>query len=206
MKPIKSILVLAIVLAPALASAQGYYNGAGPGGRPFHHRMGRLAWGFSIGLGGMHDDGSGLTDCGNCNYNPVAVEVDGHIGAMLSNQLALLFEGQVNGQTVHADASVNGNGDTVLTQSAAMAALQYWITPQLWVKGGLGFSHLETQDDFGLTQPPASGFVVMGAIGFELLSARLFAMDLQGRLIEGSYDGLSDHITSATIGLGFNWY
>jgi hypothetical protein len=201
MKPIKSILVLALVLAPGLASAQGYYNSGREHG--FHHRMNRLAWGFSVGIGGMHDDGSGLTNCGNCDYNPAAIEVDGHVGAMVSDQMAIMFEGQLNGQTVGRDV---GNGDTVLTQSAAMAAVQFWVTPQFWLKGGLGFSHLDAQDAYGLTQDFGGGFAVMGAAGFELLSARFFALDLQGRIIEGSYHGIDDHITSATVGLGFNWY
>ena len=47
---------------------------------------------------------------------------------------------------------------------------------------------------------------MMGAAGFELMSARYFAVDLQGRIIEGTYNSLDDHITSGTIGLGLNWY
>jgi hypothetical protein len=46
----------------------------------------------------------------------------------------------------------------------------------------------------------------MGAIGFEVFSGRFFAFDIQGRLIDGSYSGVSDHITAGTIGIGFNWY
>src|SRR5260221_4420103 len=117
MKPIKSLLVLACVLVPAIASAQGYGGGYGappsniPGG--FHDRTGRLAWGFSIGLGGMHDDGSGITNCDNCANAP-AVEVDGHIGGMLGPRFALLFEGQGNARTVHSD--LYGNA-TTLSQS-----------------------------------------------------------------------------------------
>jgi hypothetical protein len=210
MKPIKSLLVLAIVIAPGLAAAQGYYNG-GPGYGPqpvpggFHNRAGRLAWGFSIGLGGMHDNGSGITQCANCDYNPVAFEADGHIGGMLSPRFALLAEFQVNAQTV-SQGGVSSN-DVVLAQSAIMLAAQYWITPQLWVKGGLGFSDLQANDNTaGVTFDFGGGGVVMGAIGFELMSARFFALDLQGRIIEGTYNSGDDHITSGTVGLGFNWY
>ena len=93
MKPTKTLLVLALMLVPAIASAQrGGYYGAAPGRRRelpggFHNRMGRLAWGFSVGLGGMHDAGSKVTSCNNCNYNPIAVEVDGHIGGFLGAAL-----------------------------------------------------------------------------------------------------------------------
>ena len=206
MKPIKTLLVLAVMLAPGLVAAQGYYGGGYgqsriPGG--FHDRTGRLAWGFSVGLGGMHDDGNNVTSCDNCNYNPLTLEVDGHIGGMLSPRFALLFEGQVNAQTIHSDAQ---NGDTVLTQSTAMIAGQYWITPQFWLKGGIGLANLQSQDSGYFQQDLGSGLAIMGAAGFELLSARFFAVDLQGRIIEGSYDGVDDHVTSGTIGLGFNWY
>jgi hypothetical protein len=207
MKPIKSLLVFsAIMLAPALAAAQPYYGPAPayrePGG--FHHRANRLTFGISFGVGGMHDGGSGLTGCDNCNYNPLAGEIDGHIGGMLNSRLALLFEAQANIQNVHSDAV---NGDTTVTQSTAMVALQYWLAPILWVKGGLGFAHLSYDNNtLGLTDDVASGGAIMGAIGVELLSGRRFAMDLQGRIIEGEYNSLGDHVTSGTIGLGFNWY
>jgi hypothetical protein len=206
MKPIKSLLVLAIVCVPALAAAQGYYGGYGrprsavPGG--FHDRTGRLTWGFAVGLGGMHDGGSTITTCVNCDFKPLAFEGDFHLGGMLTPRFGLMFEGQVNGQTIQADRF---NGDTFLTQGAAMIAAQFWIIPQLWVKGGLGLASLRVDDgvfvdDFG------TGGAIMGAVGVELLSARNFALELQGRVIEGTYNSLNDNITSGTIGFGINWY
>lgn len=207
----KSLLVLAIMLAPGLASAQGYYGGGGggyysapppqlPGG--FHDRQGRLSWGFSIGIGGMHDAGSNVTSCNNCNYNPAAIEVDGHIGGFISPRLALMGEFQVNAQTVHSDTY---NGDTVLSQNVIMLAGQYWLTPQLWIKGGLGFAHLQADDSY-FQYDLGDGGAIMGGVGYELMSARNFAVDLQGRLIQGSYHGLNDQVTSGTVGVGINWY
>ena len=195
-----------VLAVPGIAGAQGYYGGGGygaplPGG--FHNRMGRLISGVSVGVGGMHDGGSGITSCdASCDYSPLAGEIDGHLGGMISPRFGLMAELQVNGQTVHSDVI---NGDTVLSQSALMIAGQFWLTPQLWIKGGIGFAHLDAQDnytqyDFG------GGGAIMGAVGFELLSARFFAVDLQGRIIEGSYHGLDDQITSATVGVGLNWY
>jgi len=203
MKPIKSLLVLAIVCVPALASAQGWRGnrgGAEEGG--FHNRAGRLTLGGAIGLGGMSDNGSAITSCNNCNYNPAAFEIDGHIGGMLSPRFALMLEGQFNIQTVHSDFL---NGDTTLSQGAAMVAGQVWLLPVLWLKGGLGFSRLQ-RDDAYFTEDLGGGLALMGAIGVELLSARNFALELQGRLIEGTYNSGHDHLTSGTIGLGINWY
>ena len=205
MKPIKSLLVLAILCAPALASAQGYYGRGSqgstvPGG--FHNRAGRLMFGFSLGLGGMSDNGSAITTCDNCDFKPLAGEADVHLGGMLSPRFGLMFEGQANLPTIHSSFR---DGDTTLTQTAAMIAGQYWLLPQLWIKGGVGFSNLQVDDTF-VTNDIGSGLAVMGAVGIELLSARRFALDLQGRIIEGTYDSAHDHVTSGTIGLGFSWY
>jgi hypothetical protein len=132
MKPIKSFLVLAILLAPALASAQGYYGrpSAGstvPGG--FHNRAGRLIFGFGGGLGGMHDDQGDIT-CPSCDFNVLAFEGDLHIGGMVNPRLGLMFEGQVNAQQI---GSQGPNGDTFLTQTAGMFAAQFWVLPILWI-------------------------------------------------------------------------
>lgn len=207
MKPFKSLFILAIVCAPALASAQGYYGNGGQGsGNPygFHHRMGRLAFGFGLGLGFMHDDGSGITSCDNCDFKPYAFEADIHLGGMITPRFALMFEGQGNLQTIDRASGFDG-GNTTLTQGAAMIAGQFWVIPQLWLKGGLGFSHLQVDNDF-FTDDLGGGLALMAAAGFEVFSARNFAIDIQGRLIEGTYNGGDDHVTSGTIGVGFDWY
>ena len=164
--------------------------------------MNRLAYGFSIGLGGMHDAGSNVTTCGNCDYNPAAVEFDGHIGGFLSPRFALMAEGQVNAQTVALDAY---GEDTVLSQSALMIAGQYWLHPQFWIKGGIGFAHLYADNPYEVWDFGTGGALMVGA-GVELMSARNFAVDLQGRIIRGSYDGFDDSVTSGTVGVGINWY
>lgn len=207
----------AVLLVPTLASAQGYYGpppggGGYYGGPPpvapggFWAREGRLALGFSIGLGGMSSNAYGDITCSNCDYNPIAVEIDGHVGGMLSSRFALLLELQGNIQTVND----NGQGGTVtLSQGVVMAAGQFWLTPKLWLKGGVGVAHLsyDYNDAYGSqSQPIDNGGAIMGAAGYELYSTPEFAVDLQGRIIDGSYKGINDHITSATVGLGFNWY
>ena len=61
---------------------------------------------------------------------------------------------------------------------------------------------LDTEDEETLVV----GMALMGAAGFELLSAQRFSVDLQGRLMAGSYDGIDQQITSASIGVGINWF
>jgi hypothetical protein len=221
MKRLVSFVFLgaALLVFPALASAQGYYGppppayGGGYYGRPavlpggYWDRTGRLALGFSLGLGGMHSNAEGDIGCPTCDYNPIAGEVDFHIGGMLSPRFALLFEAQGNLQTVDD----NGQGGTVtLSQGTAMVAGQFWLTPHLWIKGGIGAAHLsyDFNDPYGTagSQPISNGAAIMGAVGYELFSTREFAVDIQGRLIEGSYKDLGDQLTSGTVGVGFNWY
>lgn len=215
--PTKSLLGLAVLLTPALAAAQpGYYGGGGGGGaggpgyynQPsrvpggFHDRGGRLTWGGSLGLGSMSDSGGDIS-CANCDYSPLAGEGEVHIGGMLNPRLALLFEAQVNVQTISQGQF--SDEDIVLSQTAAMFAAQYWVMPQLWLKGGIGVAHLDESNAYeGFAID--NGTALLGAIGYEVLSARNFSVDIQGRLINGSYKGIDDNITAGSIGVGINWY
>lgn len=210
MKPIKSILVLALVLVPGVAAAQGYYGRGGggyyaqpnpiPGG--FHDRTGRLMFGFGLGLGYMNDNGDRVT-CNGCDATPLTGEGNFHVGGMLSPRFALMLEIQGNIQQI----AYNSVQDATLSQTLVMGAGQFWLTPQLWIKGGIGVAHLDVNDNLnGVYYPQADGLALLGGVGFELLSARFFAVDLQGRLSEGSYHGTGDHVTTGSIGVGINWY
>lgn len=199
----KKIIVLACLLFPSLAFAQ-YYSQPPPGSQfpgGFHNRTGRLMFGFSLGVGGMSDKGGDI-ECTNCSYGTVTGEVSGHIGGFLGPRFALMGEAQANVQTLATD----GFDDTSLVQTALLLSGQYWLTPQLWIKGGIGFSNLQIQDSYGPLAPPENGAAVMGAIGFELLSARYLSIDLQGRLINGAYKGTDNNITAGSIGIGINWF
>lgn len=211
MQTIRPVFALPILLAYHLAAAQGQDPGQGPGqgyyAQPnpipggFHNRMGRSSVGVSVGLGGLHDNGSGVTNCDNCR-NGLAVEFEAHIGGMLNPQFALVLETQLNARTVHSNID---DADTVLMQLTLLGGGQFWITPQLWVKGGLGVAHLVADDKY-IVYDYGYGLAALAAVGFELLSARELAIDLQGRLIDGVYNGGSDHITAATLGVGLNWF
>jgi hypothetical protein len=220
MKPTKLLLVLAaMLLVPSVASAQRYRRGGGyygggpapasqlPGG--FHNRQGRLIFGASIGLGGMSDRGGDI-NCSGCDYSTISGEADGHIGGFLGPRFALMAELQVNAQTL---SSNRFTGETsTLVQSALMVAGQYWVTPQLWLKGGIGFANIQVDTSYygdGITDAttaPENGGAIMGAIGYEVLSAPYFSIDLMGRVINASYKGIDNNVTGATIGIGINWF
>jgi len=212
-----SFTLLALLLAPAVAAAQpssapppppspgGYY--AQPGYRPggFFDREGHLSLGFGFGLGFMSSD-TGAISCDNCDYEPITFSADFHVGGMLSPRLALLAEFQVNGQTVEDHYP---DGAATLGQGALMVAGQFWLTPRFWLKGGLGFAGLSiTHSDYyeDSSENIANGTALLLGAGYEFYARQDFSVDLQGRLFVGSYDSLEDHITSGTIGLGFNFF
>lgn len=212
MKPIHtSLAVLAVALVPAIAAAQPAGGGGGYYAQPpvnaggFQERAGRPMAGFSVGIGGM-ETSSGPVQCVNCDYSPIGIEVDGHIGGMLSNQFGLMLELQLNAETVE-DHGYEGSAS--LVQSTAMIAGKYFVTPRLWLKGGIGLAHLSYsyEDAYGeFEEPVDDGAAVMAAVGYELLSTPSFGLDIQARVIMAGYDGIDDKITAATLGLGFNWY
>lgn len=205
----KKIVILACLLFPSIAFAQ-YYRAPSPtsqypGG--FHNRSGRVIFGGNVGLGGMEDNGGDI-ECVNCSS--LAGQIAFHLGGFVGPRLALMGEAQGNFQTLSSDQFT---GETaVLSHGALMLAAQYWLTPQLWIKGGVGFSTLQVDYSYygdGIIDEstvPENGFALMGAVGFELLSARRFSVDLQGRLLNGSYDGGSYHLTAGSIGIGLNWF
>lgn len=218
MKPIKSLFVLAALLVfPSIASAQGYYGrpagGGGyyaqppvnsqlPGG--FHNRQGRLIFGFNLGLGAMHDRGGDI-ECVDCTYSTASGQVAGHVGGFIGPRLALMGEAQANLQTL----SSNIYEDETLVQSALMIAAQYWVTPQLWIKGGIGFANVQVDHsnwDGTAVEPIDNGLALMGAVGFEVFSARYFSVDIQGRLLNGAYKGIDNSITAGSVGIGINWF
>jgi hypothetical protein len=212
MKLIKSVLLAAAVLAPlSIASTEahaqpgGYYTNPQttqhPGG--FHNRSNRLIFGFSLMLGHLSDSEGSIAGDSSTNYSTISGGVSAHIGGFVGPRLALMAEVQGNAVTLSTD----GFDDVTLVQSALMGAAQYWITPQLWIKGGVGFASVDVDDSYNEESTHIdSGLALMGAVGFELLSAQRFSVDLQGRLLAGSYDVIDQQLTSASIGVGINWF
>lgn len=213
MKLIKSVLLAAAVVAPlSIASTQahaqpgGYYANPQttqqPGG--FHNRSNRLIFGFSLMLGHLSDSEGDIEGDETVGYSALAGGVSAHIGGFVGPRLALMAEVQGNAVTLTSNFY---EGNVTLVQSTLMGAAQYWVLPQLWVKGGIGFASLDIDDDSYYEETHIdTGMAIMGAVGFELLSAQRFSVDLQGRLLAGSYSGLDEQITSASIGVGINWF
>ena len=102
-----------------------------------------------------------------------------------------------------------------ISQTLVTAAIQLWLTPRLWVKGGVGAAHASYDWDGGLVQlsdrsDDVPGFMV--AAGYELASRPTFAIDLQLRYGTGLYstDGNDEEYEiaahNASVSIGLNWY
>ncbi|HPH66039.1 MAG TPA: hypothetical protein PLF40_09860 [Kofleriaceae bacterium] len=201
--PILATGIFAALGGTAQAQPAGYYSQPprqSAGG--FTDRTGRMTAGVSLGVGGM-SVGDESVRCSNCTTNPAAFAIAAHIGGVLSPQFALMLEVQVNTQTVEEQTY-----DTIfLTQSAAMVAAQYWVSPRLWLKGGIGFAKLSnTASSTDAELVIDNGGAALFGAGYELLSNRHLAIDLQGRFIVGSYDGINAKTSSGTVGVGINWF
>jgi hypothetical protein len=175
---------------------------SGSSGRPRRGR--RLTLGASLGVGGMSSE-AGTIECTNCEASQVAVGVAMHVGGMITPRLGLMLELQGNMQPVDE----GGGTSTTLVQSAALIAAQYFATPRLWLKAGVGAAQLSFSYDNGggsESQEIDSGGAFLAGLGYEVMQTPRYSIDLQGRLLIGSYEGIGEQITAGHVGVGFNWY
>lgn len=165
-----------------------YY--AAPGYNP-GYRSGLVA-GIGIGVGALSADQCG-GDCGG------GLSLEGHIGGMLDPRTALMFD---------AWAVFHRNPDFASTTTSGIytGALQFWLTPILWIKGGAGIGNTQISDAIG-SLGSASAFALMGGVGVELVHSGIFALDLQGRLGHTFFsDADGGAVNNYAFMVGFNWY
>jgi len=188
------ILALGVVLLTTVASlsaAQAQYGYPPP---PRGVYRSGLVFGGSIGAGTMVSSGCGEL-CGSSGI------IEGHLGGMINPRLALMgdfFEsvhpwddGYYTGQTWHG----------VFTFAA-----QYWVADIVWLKGGIGFAHLQFGYD-GAASPldDESGLGTMLAAGVELVQSYNFTLDGQLRFTRGIYSTGPD-VSNIGLMIGVNWY
>jgi len=162
--------------------------GPPPAPPPGIQRQGFIV-GFSIGGGAM------MVNCDGCDSQS-GVAFDLHLGGMINPTLAIVWDGS---GVAHTESNFT------LVNAINTVALQYWATPQLWVKGGVGIGRLSVSDENGQTiaQSDTAG-AAMGAVGFEVMQGQSFALDLSLRVVPVFYDG--DTVTNTALNIGFNWY
>jgi len=155
----------------------------------------RDGWNFGVGIGG------GEISCGGpgCDGVTEAGSLDLQVGKMLRPRLRALLD--IWGMA-HQEEDISVN------QSIFTAGLQVWLFSRLWVRGGLGFARAAFTYDGSLgdteTDDAQTVFGLAGGIGFEILSRRTFALDIELRGGTGFYDDIRAH--NGAFNVGITWY
>jgi hypothetical protein len=176
----------------SLSTAQAQYGYPPPPPPRGMYRSG-LVFGGSIGAGGIYAENCGIY-CGGAGM------VEGHLGGMINPRLAIM--GEIWG-SAHPWDDGAGNGTTYHTLFTG--ALQYWVADIVWLKGGIGFGHMQLGYDDTIGDNTESGLAAMGAGGVELVQSFNFTLDLQLRFGHGFYSGGGD-VNNVGFMIGVNWY
>lgn len=150
--------------------------------------------GASLGLGGINAEA-----CGDlCGF---ASALEFHLGFMLNPRLAIVGDVWFNNHGIPGS-------DSSTTHTLFVAALQYWATDKLWLKGGLGGATMRISDDYsGFTYNDASSWGITAAGGFEFLQVNNLAFDAQLRYGHGFYgNNLGGDVNVWAIMIGVSWY
>ena len=97
--------------------------------------------------------------------------------------------------------------DFAVNQTLLTAGLQIWVINRLWLRGGVGIATAGFNYDGDLADTDDerhSTVGLAGGIGFEILSRRSFALDLELRGGTGFYDDKRAH--NGAFNIGVTWY
>jgi len=199
-----SVLTAAALCLGTAGSANAQYGPPPPppGGAPMQAtESGVVHDGFMVGLsGGL---GSMMPDCDGCDSES-GFAFGFSIGGFIRPDLAVMYD--VNA-VMHFDE--DGYGDSIiLTNSINTLAVQKWVGPQTWVKGGVGFARLFVTGDNVDDDASTNGFGLSAAAGYEISQNGNFAFDAQLRIASGFYDenDADLRVTNVSLLLGANWY
>ena len=151
--------------------------------------------GLSLGYGVMTSE-----RCSSCDSLD-GLGLDLHIGWMLNPQLAVVLE--VFG--VSHTENLGGDLTQTLSQTAGLVGAQFWVTPQIWLKGAIGSGHLTLSNNFGeAIDQSDDGGAAMIAAGVEVLQSGNFTLDIQLRAGAVAYE--NETMSMSALTLGANWY
>ena len=181
----------------SLSAAEAQYGYPPPPPRPRGVYREGLTFGGALGLG-IIDGPNCTTVCGGSFMGEL------HVGGMLNPRLALVGDVWVGAR--YFTDPVIGNGSTY--NSIWTIALQYWVTPIIWIKGGVGFANLTISDEndpnVSIAFDNESGGAVMGAAGVEVVQSYNWALDLQVRAGHAFYDG--GDLNNLAFMVGLSWF
>lgn len=183
----------------AVASRAAPGMGSGPidaSSRP----RGRAGFFGGVGAGGGV---MGLACGPSCEGLDASATLSAHAGLLLASGLVVLYDAAL---LVHLDESPLG--PVRVYHSTHLLALQGWMAPRVWVRGGPGLAHLRVHH-VGIgtrgEMVPALG----GALGVELWRAAPTVIEGVLRVSAGFFDeddGQDDAVYTLSIGAGASWY
>ena len=115
--------------------------------------------------------------------------LDFNLGGFLNPRLALMYD---------AASWADSDQGATFVLAVNTVAVQYWLSPRGWLKGGAGLSQARISGNGG--SDSESGFGMTGAGGYELTHSGAFAMDVSGRLSMLSFEGISFTLFNVVIG------
>jgi hypothetical protein len=177
----------ATTAAPA-AAEPGRYYAANP------EASARTGWNVGVGLGGGEISCSGP----GCQDVTEAGSLDLQIGRMIRPRLRAVLD---------LWGMAHDEEDFKVNQTLLTAGFQYWILSRLWLRGGVGLASVGFRYEGDLDDSDDerhSTIGLAGGIGFEILSRRTFALDVELRAGTGFYDDKRANNGAFTIGV--TWY
>jgi hypothetical protein len=125
-------------------------------------------------------------------------------GGMINPRLALGID--FFGTT--QDEDIDGQQSSIYQWNIG-AFVRWWAMPRLWLQGGIASARVGAATDTDDVR--YSGVGLTGAVGFELLHRRSYALDAGLRLAGAGYDtsdSLGEDLRSRSISLAiaFNWF
>jgi hypothetical protein len=158
-----------------------------------------LVGGFDAGVGEMSLECADACT-GSIDHSGAAAL---HIGWRLDPRLVVLYDAWV---MVHPDDSAFGR--VLAVQTMHVAALQGWVAPRVWIRGGPGVAHLHLRiRDIGTRNDVVPALAA--AAGYEVLRRERMVMDVALRLGAGFYDedeGQDEAVYSVSLGAGLSWH
>lgn len=150
-----------------------------------------LVLGASVDGGNIGCQTKSGDDCGDGMHAAGGVSI--HAGAMIGPRLAILGE---------AWGMAHTQDSLTASQALATANVRAWLTPRLWLQGGLGVarSKISYDNDFFMASATSSTVPAMsGAIGLELVRSPVFGLDIELRGGSGLY---RDDVRIYNVALG----
>lgn len=193
------------------------------------------AWAQRSGLVGGISFGGGMLDLqGPLNGDPAVALVrqneetvsvmgfDVHLGAMVNDKTAAMFvmAGDFEpGRDSHVPVDVRVGERQVLFSSSTTSlgsgvfagALQRWLTPSIWIRGGGGAGFLTRDFTVGtdasyltITLDRGYGLAIVGGVGVEVWRRGNFAADVEFHFTAVGVRSVKAY--APTVQLGLNWY